>query len=193
MPQDTTVSTTTRDPLKQIFKCDFEKSFCEWQTDATTNRQWIRQNGLNAAFGSAPLIDHTFQNIFGIYAFVNPNTSVTATQTARLRSPAIDWSTASCLEYWYQLASASTTKFTVNVRNSSSKLELWRRLGGPVDAWKHAYVRIPDLSNQLSIDFEGKQLMSCLVLSCLIIIYCFYITFNLSRILKYIQIICCYR
>ena len=143
-----------------LYQCNFQISFCQWSSiidSVTTDVLWTRQNGLNAVYGEAPYIDHTLENAFGFYAFVNLNSDSELTQSAKLRSPQLNSNSETCLEFWYQLSGPGASNLTVAQRNSSSsRLELWKRSGNAADEWKHVFVRTQDTRNDFWISFEGS-------------------------------------
>ena len=50
--------------------CDFENSFCNWFDPGTGNTNWNRIQAGNAIINQGPLVDNTFGNSFGWYAYV---------------------------------------------------------------------------------------------------------------------------
>jgi hypothetical protein len=57
------------------FDCDFEKSFCGWKIDSTTNNflfNWIRKQGINPSSPYLPGNDHSSFNISKLKLKINP-------------------------------------------------------------------------------------------------------------------------
>lgn len=159
---NSTTTTTTTTPARppSAFQCDFEGSdtnFCLWFPDPSSDIVFTIKTGQNAVYGSAPFIDHTLQNSFGRFAYLNTKSNDQKLRTSRLRSPLLQWNFETCLEFWYQLAGPSVAALMVGVRTSSSVSQiLWKRLGNlQADTWQHSFVRIPANSTNKFIDFEA--------------------------------------
>ena len=149
-------TTTGEKPLVAL-QCDFEIDFCDWLFyDEVSNFRWRRQVGQAASYGAAPVIDHTLENQYGVYILANSNDQPGS--AARLRSPELQWSQETCIEFWYQLSGPSAPSLSVTLRNNTGRQDIWKRSGNVADEWKHVYVRIPPDRNRYWIDLEGIYL-----------------------------------
>ena len=155
-------STTTPKPTTTVakpfnFYCNFETDFCDWKPDTSSDAKWIRKNGQNSVFGKAPLNDVTLQNSYGYYAYIDSNYNGQLS-TAILRSPDLNYAQDTCLDFWYQLNGPINSGLTVALKSTSTKIELWKRLGNVADTWSHAYVKVPsNLTITRWIEFEGDM------------------------------------
>jgi hypothetical protein len=79
---------------------------------------------------------------------------------AVLKSPAIDFSDRTCLEFWYQMGGQVDTTLSVVLRNTTVKTQYWQRYGNVDDQWSHTYINLPpNISFSQWIQFEGGHLV----------------------------------
>jgi hypothetical protein len=151
-------TTRTQSPPISDLDCDFESNnkFCNWYPDPSSDKLWTIQNGNSANYGSAPLTDKTTSSSQGNYAYLNTNLNIVY-GSANLKSPSTTFDKESCLEFWYQLNGPVSSALTVAIRSKTNKTDLWKRKGNNADIWSHAYVRVPNNTNQW-LEFEGINL-----------------------------------
>ena len=151
----TTRITTTLEPPPPIFECDFESNFCDWYADPSSNSRWTRRNGVNAKFGSAPLNDVTVKNSLGFYAYVG-NVYTGAKSSAILKSPIVDITYDSCLEFYYQMGGQVDSVLNVIIQDNKIRAPVWQRNGNLDDIWSHAFISLTsNLTQNKWIQFEG--------------------------------------
>ena len=140
-----------------VYKCDFETNFCDWIANSTSsNSTWLRQNGISAEFGSAPLSDVTKQNSLGFYAYTISSTSRKSTK-AILKSPKLNYKKEICVEFWYQLNIPDNSGLKLYLSNNSKSVELWKRYGNRADTWSHAYVNLPNDTVDKWVEFQSSN------------------------------------
>jgi hypothetical protein len=151
-------TTRTQSPPISDLDCDFESNnkFCNWYPDPSSDKLWTIQNGNSANYGSAPLTDKTTSSSQGNYAYLNTNLNIVY-GSANLKSPSTTFDKESCLEFWYQLNGPVSSALTVAIRSKTNKTDLWKRKGNNADIWSHAYVRVPNNTNQW-LEYEGINL-----------------------------------
>ena len=144
-------------PQEPIFDpCTFEdSSFCEWKVETPTN-PWLIASGQTAVFGQAPLIDHTFQNVIGKYAYVPVKPTGGAIYSATLVSKLPSGRDA-CLDFWYQaFVSSDTTLNVYSQSGTSPTLPIWSRPGTTVrDSWTHATINLGTIRAQYYLSITG--------------------------------------
>ena len=75
---------------------------------------WIRQRGSTSSGGTGPAIDHTRQNRFGYYLYIETS-GAAANKTARLTSSVVTSSDTRCLTFWYHMYGAHINTLTVRL------------------------------------------------------------------------------
>ncbi|XP_047128245.1 MAM and LDL-receptor class A domain-containing protein 1 isoform X1 [Hydra vulgaris] len=148
--QSTTVkpsTTATAPTAAPIFNCDFEFGLCSsWSQDVLTDQlNWTIASGATASDGTGPSFDHTKNNQFGKYAYLEVSAQK-ENDVARLIStsiPATGDTGAKCLEFWYHMYGPHVNTLNIYVLlGGHVGKPLWSRTGTQGNRWLKGQVNL---------------------------------------------------
>ncbi|XP_071481164.1 MAM and LDL-receptor class A domain-containing protein 1-like [Diadema antillarum] len=158
-PQDPT--TPTIPPLVHSISCTFERGWCNFTQETDDVFDWRLGQGGDTNQNTPNMVDHTFFNSTGNYAFIKSSQRFLRTDDrARIRSPLLHPSAKPrCLTFFYFMASKYADFLNVYVvpygqtRSFDPQLVIF----GPQEPeWIKAYVPIePSMATAISVVFEG--------------------------------------
>ncbi|KAK0053444.1 MAM and LDL-receptor class A domain-containing protein 1 [Biomphalaria pfeifferi] len=152
--------------VNQSHGCDFEDGLCGWSRDLTGNITWIRHRGKTPTLNTGPSVDHTTNQTFGYYLYIESSVPEPSGKVARILSPLyfeheLD---GLCLEFFYHMYGDDdlgslevVVLLPVNVTfeelNSSQKVFLEK--GNKGNRWIRAEVAISDQTEPFQIVLQA--------------------------------------
>ncbi|XP_033110398.1 MAM and LDL-receptor class A domain-containing protein 1-like isoform X2 [Anneissia japonica] len=132
--------------------CTFQDSFCDWQQVSSDNLNWIRLNGDTPTSNPGPSVDHTFENHFGYYAYLEVSSQVTG-HYADLVSPWLTINDTCKLRVFYHIYGSDVGSLKIGtMTRSSGFLSLFTETRSR-DEWKGSTVNA-GLSVHIGTEFQ---------------------------------------
>ncbi|XP_035827620.1 MAM and LDL-receptor class A domain-containing protein 2-like [Aplysia californica] len=137
--------------------CDFEDGLCNFHQLAGDDFDWTLKTSRTLSVNTGPQTDHSFLTREGHYIYTEAS-SRTPGQSAKIETPLLDPTTASCLVFWYSMNGAGMG--TLNLLQyedgtlEQSAQEIWSQSGPQGTRWHQATVTVSD-SLHFRIIFEG--------------------------------------
>ena len=75
------------DKIPENARCNFEHGWCGWRNVPGRPLNWTLHRGPTTSEKTGPSYDHTYRNVFGIYAYVNMSKKVDYGSRATIESP----------------------------------------------------------------------------------------------------------
>uniref|UniRef100_A0A2C9KJ44 Sushi domain-containing protein n=1 Tax=Biomphalaria glabrata TaxID=6526 RepID=A0A2C9KJ44_BIOGL len=151
--------------VHQSHGCNFEDGLCGWSRDLTGNITWIRHRGKSPTPNTGPSVDHTTNQTFGYYLYIESSVPEPSGKVARILSPLyfehdLD---GLCLEFFYHmygdddLGSLEVFLLPVNVTfeelNASQRVFLEK--GNKGNRWIRAEVTLSDQTEPFQIVLQA--------------------------------------
>ncbi|XP_073437949.1 MAM and LDL-receptor class A domain-containing protein 1 [Dendrobates tinctorius] len=139
-------------------RCNFEFDLCDWKQNGTDDFDWSIRAGSTPTLGTGPVTDHTLQNPFGFYIFIEGSFPHLPGQSARLSGPVISKWSRNCTIFFYfhmygeGIGSLTIYQVTVSGRQNLL-LNLTRDQG---NYWQRKELPLNSLEEDFYITFEGK-------------------------------------
>ena len=147
-------------PVDESLDCDFDKNFCSYYLDTTSDFKWERSQGF-PSISTGPSVDHTTGN--GYFAAITTYSSLKENYRARFSSTIQTFTNQEvCFSFWYLMfgADVDTLNIYLDQYQSTTSAEfnrtlIWKKTGSYGRKWYEARKTI--LSNvPWKITFEGR-------------------------------------
>ena len=84
-------------------KCTFEKDFCRWTHDPSSDIKWVRKTGKMLSENIGPNIDHTYSNSTGFYIYLQSRKGDNRSK-GKIKSAIFEESAGDCVfNFWYMI------------------------------------------------------------------------------------------
>ncbi|CAF4185562.1 unnamed protein product, partial [Rotaria sp. Silwood2] len=140
--------------------CAFESvDFCTWHNirSPLDDFDWlVAHGGTDTAF-TGPSVDHTYNDMFGYYAFIEASSPRVTNDRATLESTIFmpTSSIGSCLSFWYHMfGNVGELNIYINGVKSKNPSWIWSQQGGKGDRWLNGQVTIRS-SSYYRLQIEG--------------------------------------
>ncbi|XP_030849653.1 MAM and LDL-receptor class A domain-containing protein 2 [Strongylocentrotus purpuratus] len=136
--------------------CDFERGYCGWTNDYIGDDfDWLRGNSETLSGYTGPTFDHTLQNAFGHFAFIESSSPRVYGNKAWLVSETFESTSGRCFEMWYHMYGEGTGSLRIHIRPAGAQPQLlWTETGNQGNVWKHTMMTVAS-SDQFWIIVEG--------------------------------------
>ncbi|CAF0847412.1 unnamed protein product, partial [Rotaria sordida] len=140
--------------------CSFESvDFCTWHNirSPLDDFDWLVGHGQTDSSFTGPSVDHTYNDGFGYYAFIEASYPRETNDRAILESTILmpTSSVGSCLSFWYHMyGSIGGLNIYINGIKSTSPLWIWAQKGNKGDQWLNGQVTIRS-SSYYRLQIEG--------------------------------------
>nr|XP_054757008.1 MAM and LDL-receptor class A domain-containing protein 2-like [Lytechinus pictus] len=143
-------------PCPQEGACDFERGYCSWTNDYVSDDfDWLRGNSETLSGYTGPTFDHTLQNSYGHFAFIESSSPRVMDQKAWLVSEHLESTSGRCFEMWYHMYGQGTGSLRVHIQTADTQPQLmWSQTGNQGNVWKHTMMTVSS-SDQFWIIVEG--------------------------------------
>ncbi|XP_071486324.1 MAM and LDL-receptor class A domain-containing protein 1-like [Diadema antillarum] len=151
---DDVILTDTACPVEGA--CDFETDICSWTNDYDSDVfDWLRGNWETLSGYTGPTVDHTLQNAYGHYAFIESSAPRVRGDNAWLVSEHFEASGGRCFEFWYHMFGQGTGTLNVHTQRPNSQPQLeWTKSGNQGNVWQQGLLNVAATS-QFWIIIEG--------------------------------------
>ncbi|XP_044182256.1 MAM and LDL-receptor class A domain-containing protein 1-like isoform X1 [Acropora millepora] len=128
--------------------CNFDTSTCGFIQATNDDFDWTRRNGSTPSFNTGPSSDHTSES--GYYMYIETSGPRVQGDLARLSTPALSFSGATCITFFYHMYGATIghLEVTVNGRN------VFSASGNKGNTWLEASINL-NLRGNYPITFTG--------------------------------------
>uniref|UniRef100_A0A8C5MKX6 MAM and LDL receptor class A domain containing 1 n=1 Tax=Leptobrachium leishanense TaxID=445787 RepID=A0A8C5MKX6_9ANUR len=139
-------------------RCNFEFDLCDWKQDENDDFDWNLRAGSTPSIGTGPATDHTLQNPFGYYVFIESSFPQLPRQRAKLSGPLISrWSKGCKLIFYFHMYGGGIGLLTVSqvtIRNQEHTL--LNLTGDQGNYWQREELTLLDLGEHFYVTFEAR-------------------------------------
>lgn len=137
--------------------CSFENSRCGWRRSLADSFDWSL--GTGSLQRIRPPYDHTLQNEYGHFMFIEATPVGFKGDKAHIRSSMWKESSAVCkLSFWYYISHKATGTIRLLIKTENNLMEMWNKTGNKGNLWNHAEIPLRQLRN-FEVIFEGIRSM----------------------------------
>ncbi|CAH2282309.1 MAM and LDL-receptor class A domain-containing 1 [Pelobates cultripes] len=138
--------------------CNFEYDMCDWKQDENDDFDWNLRAGSTPSFGTGPATDHTMQNPFGYYVFIESTYPHLPGEIAKLSGPMISrWSKDCKLIFYFHMYGGGIGSLTVRqVTISNQQQTLLNLTGEQGNYWQRKELTLQDLGEDFYVTFEAR-------------------------------------
>ncbi len=150
-------TTTTPYPATNL-DCDFEcNCSCSWNSDPTSNMEWIVKRGASEVLFTGPNADHTLQSSSGYYAYIKTLPPVVFNDSARIVSPSVNTgSNGLCFKFFYHMFGTNVNKLNIYAkRGDNLGKPIWQKQGEQGNRWFLGQVYLEKSNDALQFVIEG--------------------------------------
>ncbi|XP_075444758.1 MAM and LDL-receptor class A domain-containing protein 1 [Ascaphus truei] len=139
-------------------RCDFEFDLCDWKQNQNDDFDWNLRAGSTPTGGTGPVTDHTLQNPFGIYIFIESSFPHLPRQGARITGPMINrWSKNCKLIFYFHMFGESIGSLAIyQVTVSNQEIVLLNLTGDQGNFWQRKEITLQHVDEDFQVTFEGK-------------------------------------
>ncbi|XP_071948078.1 MAM and LDL-receptor class A domain-containing protein 1-like isoform X2 [Antedon mediterranea] len=133
--------------------CTFENGFCDWKQSVEDDLEWIMNSGGTPSQGTGPSVDHTLENQFGSYAYLE--TSYTNDgDYADLVSPWLYYSDSCDLRLYFHMEGQDVEHLEIGTSTRTSASPTFKTERFSRNFWRYTSLSAADNNVPINTDFQ---------------------------------------